>query len=480
MARKRLSALAIEKLEEQVSDITAESASSAIFGLCDMQKNVVKRLKMTAEGVEDVTHATTHADHLMPAKLERLLYPKRFKFAYGGRGSGKTRTIITILTERARFRKDRFACFREIQQSIEESSYQELVDEINRKGEASEFRITDKEITHKKTKTKFRFKGLYRNQTTVKGFAGITVGWVEEAENISQTSWDILEPTIRAEDSELWCSFNPNKETDPTWKNWIAPYHSRMVDGIYEDDEMLIIECNYSDNPWFYDTPLPLSMERMKATDFDRYMWIYEGKFNKRSDEQIFGGKWRTDNFEVSPAWSGPYYGLDWGFSTDPLAGVEVYVETLPNDRRNVYIRREGGKVGLEITDTAEALNKWFPGGDKKRWIADNARPEMISHMRNTARYDMHPCAKWPGSVEDGIAWLRGCDSIVIHDSCKELKGEAMNYNYKVDKLTGNVLTDIVDAHNHYWDAVRYALGDMIVQRGAGWLSRSAKKRGRG
>lgn len=475
MPRKRLSALAIEKLEAQVDDVLTDVAESATFGICDMQKNVIKRLRMTADGVEDVTHATTQADHLIPAKLERLLYPKRFKFAFGGRGSAKTRTIITILTERARFRKDRVACFREIQQSIEDSSYQELVDEIARKGEAAEFRVINNEITHKKTKSKFRFKGLYRNQTTVKGFAGITIGWVEEAENVSQTSWDILEPTIRAANSELWCSFNPNKETDPTWKNWIAPYRSRIVDGIYEDDEMLIIECNYTDNPWFYDTPLPSSMERMKETDFDRYLWIWEGKFNKRSDEQIFGGKWRTAIFEPQSHWHGPYYGLDWGFSTDPLAATEVYVEEMPGDRRNVYIYREGGKVGLEITDTAEALEKWFPGGRKFKWIADSARPEMISHMRNKAKYDMHACTKWPGSVEDGIAWLRGCDSIIIHERCTEMKNEAMNYNYKVDKLTGTVLTEIIDKNNHYWDSVRYALGDHIIQPSSGMLIRRRK-----
>ncbi|WP_416141033.1 phage terminase large subunit, partial [Escherichia coli] len=92
--------------------------------------------------------------------------------------SGKTRTVTTILTERARFKPDRIACFREIQQSIEDSSYQELKDEIDRKGETKEFRVINNEITHKGTKAKFRFKGLYRNQTTVKGFAGITVAWV--------------------------------------------------------------------------------------------------------------------------------------------------------------------------------------------------------------------------------------------------------------------------------------------------------------
>lgn len=471
MARKRLSALAIEKLEAQIDDALTDVAESAIFGICDMQKNVIKRLRMTATGVDDVTNVTTHADHLIPAKLERLLYPKRFKFVYGGRGSGKTRTIITILTERARFRTDRFACFREIQQSIEDSSYQELVDEIARKGESAEFRVVNNEITHKKTKAKFRFKGLYRNQTTVKGFAGITVGWVEEAENVSQTSWDILVPTIRAANSELWCSFNPNKETDPTWKNWIAPYHSQMVDGIFENDEILIIECNYSDNPWFWDTPLPSAMEQMKRVDFDRYMWIWEGKFNKRSDEQVFGGKWRIDNFDVKPEWHGPYFGMDFGFSTDPTAMVEVYIEELPGGRRNIYINREYGKVGLEITDTPAAMEQSFPMAKRARWYADCARPETISHIKRSG-FDIHPCTKWPGSVEDGVTWLRGCDSIIIQERCKEMQNEAAMYSYKVDKLTGNVLTDIVDAFNHFWDAVRYALNDHIVQRGSGMLIR--------
>lgn len=471
MARKRLSALAIEKLEEKIDDAINTVAESAVFGICDMDKNVIKRLKMTATGVEDVTHTVVDADHLIPAKLEKLLYPKPWKVVYGGRGSAKTRTVSTILTESARFQTERIGCFREIQQSIEDSSYQELVDEIERKGEASEYRCVDGKITHKRTKSKFRFRGLYRNVTGVKGFAGMTKAWVEEAENVSQSSWDILEPTIRAKGSEIWVTFNPNKETDATWTQWVKPWHERMVDGIYEDDEILIIECNWTDNPWFTEE-LMRSKEKMKRVDFDRYMWIWEGKFNKRSDEQVFGGKWRTETFEPQPDWNGPYYGLDWGFSTDSLAATEVYIEELPGNRRNAYIYREGGKVGLEITDTSEALQTWFPDTKRKRWIADSARPEMISHMRNKEGYDMHPCTKWPGSVEDGVAWLRGCESIIIHDQCPKMKDEAMNYSYKVDKLTGNVLTDIVDKHNHFWDSVRYALGDVIQVRGGGWLRR--------
>lgn len=471
MARKRLSSVAIEKLEQVVGNSTAKP-ESAVFGLVDKllqdgSPNVVKRLKMTATGVSETDEEPTI---LIPERMELILYPRRFKVFYGGRGSSKSRTCISYLIEKARFRNSRVGCFREIQNSIKESSYAELVDEINRKGHTQEYRCVDGEITHHTTRSKFVFRGLWRNITAIKGMAGLTDVFCEESENISQVSWDTLIPTVRAAGSEIIIVFNPNKETDPTWTNFVEPYIDKMVDGIYQDDDIVVVNVNYVHNPWFTEE-LKQHMNQMKAVDYDRYLWVYEGKFNKRSDEQVFGGKWRIDNFEVKPEWHGPYFGMDFGFSTDPTAMVEVYIEELPGGRRNIYINREYGKVGLEITDTPAAMEQSFPMAKRARWYADCARPETISHIKRSG-FDIHPCTKWPGSVEDGVTWLRGCDSIIIHERCKEMQNEAAMYSYKVDKLTGNVLTDIVDAYNHYWDAVRYALNDHIVQRGSGMLFR--------
>lgn len=471
MARKRLSSIAIEKLEQAVGNSTAKP-ESAVFGivdklLADGTPNVIKRLKMTATGVSETDEEPTI---LIPKRMELLLYPRRFKVFYGGRGSGKTANVVSYLIEKARFRNSRVGCFREIQNSIKESSYAELVDEINRKGHAQEYRCVDGEITHHSTRSKFVFRGLWRNITAIKGMAGLTDVFCEESENISQVSWDTLIPTVRAAGSEIIIVFNPNKETDPTWTNFVEPYIDKMVDGIYQDDDIVVVNVNYVHNPWFTEE-LKQHMNQMKAVDYDRYLWVYEGKFNKRSDEQVFGGKWRIDNFEVKPEWHGPYFGMDFGFSTDPTAMVEVYIEELPGGRRNIYINREYGKVGLEITDTPAAMEQSFPMAKRARWYADCARPETISHIKRSG-FDIHPCTKWPGSVEDGVTWLRGCDNITIHERCKEMQNEAAMYSYKVDKLTGNVLTDIVDAFNHFWDAVRYALNDHIVQRGSGMLIR--------
>ena len=69
---------------------------------------------------------------------------------------------------------------------------------------------------------------------------------------------------------------------------------------------------------------------------------------------------------------------------------------------------------------------------------------------------------KWPGSVEDGIAFMRSFREIVLHPRCKETIREFKLYSYKRDRLSGDVQPDIVDAHNHYIDAIRYALAPMI------------------
>lgn len=451
MTRKRITLNAIEKIE-QALDISCEAVESAVFGICDLNRNVIKRLRMTADGVSETNDEPTI---LIPQKLEKLLYPKRIKVIYGGRGSGKTRTVTSILTERARFKRERVACFREIQASIKESSYQEIADEIERKNEGDEFRQVDGEITHKLTRSKFSFKGLYRNLTTVKGFAGATIAWVEEAENISQTSIDILEPTIRAPGSEIWLTFNPNKPTDAIWTNFVEPYLDRMVDGVYEDDETLIIEVNYVDNPWFTEE---LEMTRKKAmrTDLDRYNWIWLGRFNKRSDELVLGGKYVVQDFTPTEEWDGPYLGADFGFAQDPSTLVVCWVYD-----GILYVEHEGYGSGVEIDQLGAMYERAYPRAKEYVIRADCSRPETISYVARQG-FKIEGCEKWSGSVEDGVTHLRSYERIAIHSRCKHAADEAARYSYKVDKNTGDVLPDIVDKHNHVMDAIRYAIGPLI------------------
>ena len=73
-----------------------------------------------------------------------------------------------------------------------------------------------------------------------------------------------------------------------------------------------------------------------------------------------------------------------------------------------------------------------------------------------------------PGSIEDGIAYLRNFARIVIHPDCANMQREARLYSYKVNDA-GDVSTKIIDAHNHGWDAVRYAVEPLISSQHMDW-----------
>lgn len=447
---KRLTDSALSKLEERVS-AAGITSRSAVFGICGSEKQVLRKW-CVVNGIPEATD--DEPTILIPERLEKLLWPKRRKIIFGGRGSAKTRTIISILTEFSRMQSERIVCLREIMKSIADSSYQELVDEISRKGHSEDFRITESKIRVPFTGSSFSFDGMLRNVTKLKGYAGATRAWVEEGENVSRESLDVLAPTLRASGSELWFSFNPREETDPIWADLVAPYWDKAVDGIYEDDENLIIECNFEHNPWLTDE-LKLERDRMAKVDPDRYMWIWCGKFRRRSDVKVLNGKWSIKEFEPVANWDGPYMGADFGFSQDPSTLNKCWVYG-----RTLYIEHEAHGVGIELDDMPEFYDR-VPGSRKYRIYADCSRPETISHIKRKG-FDIVGCEKWPGSVEDGITFLRSFDEIVIHPRCRYTAEEANAYQYKTDRVTGDILPDVLDRDNHHWDAIRYALGKMI------------------
>jgi phage terminase large subunit len=176
------------------------------------------------------------------------------------------------------------------------------------------------------------------------------------------------------------------------------------------------------------------------------------------SDAQIFYGKWRIEDFETQSEQF--YFGADWGFSQDPTAAVECWIHG-----SDLYVHHEAMKIGLELDDTAKFVLAKIPGFDREvsRW--DNSRPESISHLKRHGLPRAISVDKWKGSVEDGIAYMRSFGRIIIHPRCTSTITETRLYSYKVDRLTGDVTSAIVDAHNHAIDAIRYALSPMIRKR---------------
>ena len=123
-------------------------------------------------------------------------------------------------------------------------------------------------------------------------------------------------------------------------------------------------------------------------------------------------------------------------------------------------IEYEKWGVRVDLDDHKEFFND-MPGIKSAKIWADNSRPETINMMINLG-FDVESAPKWPGSVEDGITWLRSCRKIVIHERCKHVIDDARNYSYKIDPLTGDVLPVIIKKHDDTWDAIRYGATPFI------------------
>lgn len=177
-----------------------------------------------------------------PAKLRGLDRPYRYKFVRGGRGSGKSWGIARKLLLAGTQKPERILCTREVQKSISQSVHQLLKDQIAELGLQNFYEVLLNEIRGLNG-TRFYFSGLSdQTATSIKSFEGCTICWIEEGQTISKTSWEILTPTIRAENSEIWVTYNPQLESDYI--------HQKAEE---DREEKLLLEMNYNDNPWFPD-----------------------------------------------------------------------------------------------------------------------------------------------------------------------------------------------------------------------------------
>ena len=214
---------------------------------------------------------------IAPKFLPFVEKKKRFKVAIGGRGSGKSMTFAGLCLKDAQVYGIKTGCFREFQNSIDDSVHAILKAEVERLGlqgfdcQQAKILLNGEEV--------FKFRGLARNPEGVKSMHGFRRFWVEEAQTISEESLKNLTPTLREDDSEIWFSGNLRSMADPFSQKFFAPFEKQLrATGYYEDDLHLIVWVNYNDNPFFPDV---LEQERAfdqehKSTAMYRHIWLGE------------------------------------------------------------------------------------------------------------------------------------------------------------------------------------------------------------
>lgn len=307
----------------------------------------------------------------MPNKMRAFLTPMRYKFAYGGRGSGKSESIAKMLLYMADQKKIKILCTREYQNSIKDSVHSllsDLISELN----YTDYIITANGIENIKTHSQFIFMGLQQQdkKQTLKSLANCDICWIEEAQSISEGSLKILDPTIRKEDSEIWASFNRLFPDDPIWK-----FQERVGNKI-------VVFANYYDNPF-----LPKTLQEQSARDkteyedgvSDDYLHIWLGEPIGFSEKTLFKLKDVVDAINREVSNEGVYeVGVDVArFGKDKtvlfkrkglqLIDYKVYNRTSIDEVCQYVVDFVGGDktIKIKIDDTGlgggvtDFLNKW-------------------------------------------------------------------------------------------------------------------------
>lgn len=220
------------------------------------------------------SEAVTLRVELPPKLIPVFSGEHRYRGAWGGRGSGKTRSFAKMAAVRGAAlaqegKRGIIVCGREFQNSLAESSFAEVKEAILSDPDlASFYDIGETYIRTADGNISFEFIGLRRNLDAVKSKSRIFILWVDEAEPVTETAWVKVIPTVREHDSEIWVTWNPERKTSATHKRF----------RLDPPDDSVIVELNYRDNPMFPDV-----LERERLRDFgkrpEQYRHIWEGDF---------------------------------------------------------------------------------------------------------------------------------------------------------------------------------------------------------
>jgi phage terminase large subunit len=214
-----------------------------------------------------------------PAKLQCLFEPHRYKVLYGGRGGAKSWGIARALLILGAQRKLRIMCAREIQKSISESVLKLLEEQITALGLAGHYTVQKTAIIGKNGTT-FLFAGLKHNIASLKSVEGCDIVWVEEAAGVSRDSWATLIPTVRKDGSEIWISFNPELDSDDTYKRFV----------LNPPPGAACVPVSWRDNPWFPEV-LRIEKDHLEATDPAAHKQVWEGATRSACEGAIYAAE---------------------------------------------------------------------------------------------------------------------------------------------------------------------------------------------
>jgi phage terminase large subunit len=407
-----------------------------------------------------------------PAKLDFLFEPHRYKVLYGGRGGAKSWGVARALLIQGAQSPLRILCAREFQNSITESVHHLLQAQSNELGLGDFYQVQQAQITGING-TEFVFAGIRNNISRIKSFEGIDRVWVEEAQTVSKTSWDTLIPTIRKDGSEIWLTFNPELDTDETYKRFV----------LNPPDDAKVVKLGWQDNPWFPDV-LAKERDQLKARDYDSYLNIWEGECRTTLEGAIYAKELRAAK-EEGRIRNVPYdaakqvhtfFDLGWADNTSiwfaQSVGPELHlIDYYSNSLQPIqhYLQVMQGKGYVYGTD-------WLPHDARAKSLQTGRSVEEVM-LQMGRKVQIAPNLSIPDGIQAARTIFNRCyfDETKCADGLQALR----HYRYDIDpeskQLSGRPLHDF---YSHGADAFRYfalSIGDdapSVTARGirmGGW-----------
>lgn len=346
-------------------------------------------------------------EYTLPWQFADLASKAPYKCYYGGRGAKKSYTFADWSIVRALRSKILILCGREYMNSIADSVHSLIEIRIKALGVDSEFDIKNTEIICKRTGSQYIFKGLSQNITSLKSIPNIGILWIEEGENLSQRTIDIIDPTVREENSEIWINFNPCRDDDPMYKWMITnPPQKAIVKKVF----------------YYHNKDLPNALrekaEQMKVNDYKKYQHIWLGEPIIDYDTLVY--RWDVKNESEKPI---PFYPshpvyTSWDFGTRDETAVIAWQVIKGDQFPNGCI--------IQIFD--EIVNKNKPA----QWYRDEVNKRSWS--RHTHGYYCDPSGA--NRESDLTGW---CDKI----------GFPFTYDHNYS------IAEIIDHANDYMPSVR-------------------------
>lgn len=385
-----------------------------------------------------------------PEKLGMLFEPHRYKVAYGGRDGAKSWSVARALLLQGAEQPLPTGCFREVQKSIKDSVHQLLSNQVEELGLQRFYTILRDEIRGENG-TFFRFAGLSaQTRDSIKSFEGLKRAWVEEAQSVSKRSWDILIPTIRAPDSEIIVTFNPDLDTDDTYQRFV----------VSPPPNAAVVKINYYDNPW-RSKALDAEREFMRLNSPDDFSHIYEGECRAAVDGAIYykevsalrsSGRIRDVPYDpmlkVHTVW-------DLGYA-DYMS--IILVQKVASELRVIrYIEDHHRTLADYVADLREMKLNWGTDylphdGRAKDYRSGKSAQEILQQLGRSVEIieDI--------GVEQGINAARLMFPRVYFD--KDAAGHLVNrlgrYKRRINQETGVASSPVHDEESHGADAFRY------------------------